>query len=359
MTETVVLVTGVASPWGSRLARRLGHEPGYRVLGLDPQPAASIPPGCDFVQADVRNPLLGELLHSEGVGVVCHLAFLESDHPSPVALDHNVQGTQNVLAASAAAGVRQVVLKSSTAIYGARPGNPAFLAEGHSLRGSRRVGWIRDLIEIEKLCDDTSHEAPGLALTRLRFASIVGPTADTPLTRFLKEPWAPQLLGFDPRMQFIHEEDVVRALAHAVQTGRPGIFNVAAEDLVTLNQARGLAGKRPWPVWHPLAYWGRRLREVAGRPIGRYLPLEPDYLRYAWVADLARMRSELGFEPHYTAEQALREFAERQHGGGSLSGSPALARDEEQLRAFLAQRGRERGAGRRPAPAPAAGGRDE
>jgi UDP-glucose 4-epimerase len=355
----VVLVTGVARPWGRRLALRLACEPAYRVLGLDEQPPDRILPGCDFIQADVRNPLLGELLGSEGVEVVCHLAFVQADRPSRVSFDYNVQGTRNVLAASAAAGVRQVVLKSSTEVYGARPANPAFLDEGCSLWGSRASGWIRDLIEMEKLCDDAQHETPELAITRLRFASIVGPRADTPMARYLRQPWAPQLLGFDPRMQFVHEEDVIGALLHAVHTGRPGAFNIAAEDVLPFNRVRGLAGKPPLPILHPIVYWRRRLVPLGDLLPGWCMPLEPDYLRYAWVADLSKMRAEFGFEPRYSAEQALCELAEQRRLGGSLSGSPALARDAEQLRAVLARRGREALRERRPAGEPVRGGRNE
>lgn len=335
---TVVLVTGVASYWGSRVAERLMADAGYRVIGLDvAQPPAEIRE-IDFVQADVRNPLLVDLLKSEGVDTACHLAFVETNRPSEAAFDANVVGTAKFLGACAEAGVRKVVLKSSTAVYGARPGNSAFLTEGQSLRGSRRSGHVRDLIAIESFCRGFRRQVPQMMLTILRFASIVGPTADTPMTRFLKEPYAPTLLGFDPMMQLIHEDDVVRALVHAVHNDAPGTYNVAAREVLPLSKIRGLAGKPLLPAFAPFAYWGARLMAGTRLPLDRLTPIEPDYIRYPWVADLTKMRTELGFEPLHTAEEAVREFAAQ----GRMPGSEIMARGEERLRDIIEQRRRAR-----------------
>jgi UDP-glucose 4-epimerase len=336
--KQIVLVTGVANYWGARVAAGLAVEPRYHVIGLDVERPTDEIRGLDFVQADIRNPLLPELLVSEGVDTVCHMAFVETNRPSEVAFGLNVTGTAKLLGACAEAGVRKVVIKSSTAVYGARPSNSAFLAEDHALRGSRRTGTIRDLVEIEKFCSGFRHQEPGVLLTILRFAGIVGPTVDTPMTRFLRELAAPTLLGFDPLMQLVHEDDVLAALIHAVANDVAGVFNVAAEDVLTLNRIRGLAGKLPVSVLHPLAYWGTRLLGRAGLQVDRYVPMELDYLRYPWVADLGRMRQELDFAPRYTAEESVREFAQGHRARYYEPDSISVTRDEERLRATIEQR---------------------
>ena len=336
--KATILVTGVAGYWGARVAARLGRETGLHVIGLDREPPAKEIEGLDFVPADARNPLLVELLKTERVDTVCHLAFVETEQPNEPAFDLNVMGTTKVLDACAEAGVRKVVLKSSTAVYGARPGNVAFLTEEHALRGDKRSGTIHDLLEIEAFCSGFRQRSPQLILTILRFASIIGTTADTPMTRFLKMPQAPSLLGFDPRMQIIHEDDVVDALAHAALNDAPGVINVAAKDILPLNKIRGLAGKPPISIPHLLVYWGRDMLTRTGKRSPDAMPLEPDYLRYPWVADLRRMHEELGFSPRYNAEDALREFAERQHASYLQAGPFSLARDEEQLRDLLERR---------------------
>jgi UDP-glucose 4-epimerase len=335
MTEKkVILVTGVAGYWGRRVAVRLLREESYHVICLDTEPPDREIKGLDFVPADVRNPVLAELLKSEGVETICHLQFVEASRLSERAFNMNVMGTTKLLGAAAEAGVGKVVLKSSTAIYGARPSNSAFLTEDHALRGSRRNGTIRHLMEIESFCNGFRHKEPSMTLTTLRFCSIIGPTVDTPMTRFLKEPTAPTLLGFDPRMQLIHEDDVLEALVHAVVNDVPGAFNIAAEDVLPLNKIRALAGKLPLSVFHLFAYWGvSRL----GRN-SQYLPIELDYIRYPWVGDLTKMRDELGFAPRFTAEEAVREFAEHLRVGDCLSESHLWEREEEQLRDIMEQR---------------------
>ena len=141
MTEKqVVLVTGVAGYWGARVAARLAAEGSYHVIGVDREPPEVKIEELDFIPADIRNPLLASLLDSEGVDTVCHLAFVEATRPSEAAFDYNVRGTTKVLDACAGAGVRKVVLKSSMAVYGARPSNSTFLAENHALRGSKQQG---------------------------------------------------------------------------------------------------------------------------------------------------------------------------------------------------------------------------
>jgi UDP-glucose 4-epimerase len=146
--KRIILVTGVADYWGSRVAARLTADERYHVVGLDAEQPAGKRDGLDFVLADVRNPLLVELLQAERVDTVCHLAFVHSIRRSETAFDANVMGMAKLLGACAEAGVRKVVLRSSTAVYGARPTNSAFLTEGQPLRGSRRCGYTRDLVEI-------------------------------------------------------------------------------------------------------------------------------------------------------------------------------------------------------------------
>jgi UDP-glucose 4-epimerase len=357
--KKVILVTGVAGFWGSRVAARLVAEDKHHVLGLDARSPAKTIEALDFVLADVRNPLLVELLKAEGVDTVCHLAFRSTTGRSESAFDANVMGTTKLLGACAEAGVRKVVLKSSTAVYGARPTNSAFLPTKHPLRASRRYGYLRDMVEIEKFCNGFCRRTPEMALTTLRFSSIVGPAADTPMTRFLRIPWAPSLMGFDPMMQVIHEDDVVAALVHAIRNDVPGVFNVAAGDPMPLSKMRGLVGKRRLSIFHPFANWGVTLLGTARLDLDRYLPIEPSYLRYPWVADLGPMQRELGFVPRYTAAETLREFAAQLRLGRYRTGSAGLARDEQQMREIIARRHRARERQVPPGEVQAAGGGDD
>lgn len=344
--QPVILITGVAGYWGGRLAERLAltSQPADApvLLGLDSEPPAKPLAGLDFIQADVRNPLLVDLLRSERIDTLVHLALRENYRSSERAFDLNVIGTMKVLAAAAEAGVRKVILRSSTMVYGALPTNPAFLAEDQPLNGGKAGGLAGNLVEIEAFVNGFRRQSPNMLISLLRFANPIGPGVDAPLVRLLRMNPPLILLGFDPLLQVIHEDDLVGALAHAVQNDRPGIFNIAAEKALPLGKILGLAGRLPLPVIHPFAYWGRELLRLSGRRPQSVFPIEPDYLRYSWVADLERMRTVFGFTPTYTAEEALREFAGQMRLKKFKPETPDLAFDQERLRDTLERRKRMR-----------------
>ena len=337
MTEQrVVLVTGVAGVIGRRVSESLMIKPGIHVIGLDGAPPGEVTKDLDYIQADVRNPLIVDLLKTENVDTVCHLNFMESSMPSEATFDANVMGTTNLFGACVEAGIQKIVWMSSTAVYGAKPDNSAFLSENHPISGSQSSGILRDLVEIESFCNGFVEQAPRTALTILRFASILGPSIDSAMTRYLKESAVPVLLGFDPMMQVIHEDDVAGALIHAVVNDVPGIYNVAAEGVLPLTKLVRLAGRFPVPIIHWLAYWSQG---IAGKK-GRSIPIEPDYIRYPWVGDLTKMREEMQFEPHYTAEEALREFAGIQRVSRYMAAPATLKYDEDRLRDTIERRRR-------------------
>ena len=334
----VILVTGVGDYWGARTAARLVAQPDTHVIGLDRDAPDEDVEGLDFIQADVRNPLLSELLVSEGVDAVCHLKFVESPERSEANFDLNVMGAMNVLGSCAEAGVKRVILKSSTAVYGAHPNNSAFLKEDSPLRGSCEYGYTRDLIELEAYCNGFRDQFPEISLMILRFANIVGLSAPTPMTRFLRLKPPRILLGFDPMMQMIHEDDVVGALVHAARNDLPGVFNLAAEDPMPLSRILRLARRFPAHIFHPFAYNSLKwLRGSHLRP-ENIVPIEWDYLRYPWVADLSQMVEHLDYSPSYRAEEALREFAGERLINEAKENEINLPYDEARLRDILASR---------------------
>lgn len=336
--KKTVLVTGVADYWGARVAERLAQMPGIQVLGLDSEPLENELPGVDFIQADIRSPLIVDLLRVEQVHTVCHLKFKEQLKPSEELNDLNVLGAMKLLDACAKAGVEKVVIRSSTAVYGAHPDNSALLTEESALRGSKNYGYSRDWLELEAFYNDFHSQYPRLDLTILRFANVIGPMVDSPIMRFFKLNPPITLLGFDPVMQFIHEDDAVAALAFAVENDVPGVYNFAADGPMPLSRALRLARRKPAHVFHPLAYFGAKwLRRSQFAP-DQYVPLEWDYLRYPWVADLTKLHEQLGFSAHYLAEEALRELAGPRQPEKTVRPDESPAYDEERLRDIIERR---------------------
>jgi UDP-glucose 4-epimerase len=354
--KQVVLVTGVSNYWGSRIAaqllalnERLADQgwneqteqfPGFHIIGMDVEPPKEPIKGLDFIQADVRNPLFVELLQLEQVHTVVHTAFVDTYRSSEKAFDLNVIGTMKTLGAASEAGVRKVILRSSTSVYGAQPTNPAFLTENHPLNGNKASGATQNFTEIEAFVNGFRRQCPEMVVTVLRFANIVGPTVDSPMARFLKLNPPLTLLGFDPLMQVIHEDDVIAALLYAVQNDIPGVYNVAAEGILPLGKILGLAGRLPLPVFHLCAYWGLDVIKAAGLSTKQSFPLPPDFIRYPCVADLSSMQEEMGFVPAYTAEETLREFAGQLRLKKYKQEKPDLTYDEERLRDTIERRRR-------------------
>jgi UDP-glucose 4-epimerase len=335
------MVTGVTTYWGDQLSRHLLDNTTNRVIGVDRR-VPIVPPHeqLDFVQADVRNRLLADLLRLEQVDTLYHLDW------QPGA-SHNVTGLGRLLAAAAEGGVKHLVWVSSTAVYGPLPANPAFMSEDQSPYAPKQQGAIHELVAGEQLCYECAPNMPGLRLTILRPANVIGPHAPTPLNRYLAGPVAPILLGFDPLLQFIHEIDLVRALAHALDAPPlpaaermpPNLhhYNVAAEGLLPLTRVLSLTRTLPLPLAHPLAYWGSSVLRSTPWSTEQLIPYGWDYLRYRWVAATERQAA-WGFVPACTGLEAVMALAEQKQQGEPDSKPSDLALDELRLQQTLAQR---------------------
>ena len=330
-----ILVTGVDQVWGRQVADRLLAEDRWHVIGLATAPPHPDLPKLDFVEAGWHNPAFSDLLISERVRVVCHLGLTYTPHPTAEAFNHNVVGTMQLLSACAQAGVKHIIIPSSTRIYGAHPDNPAFLTETDPLQANRRHGYLRDLLEIETFCQTFQAQTPDTRLTILRFAPLVGSTAEPWMIPLLTERHMLLLLGYDPLWQLLHSADALEAITHALITPVHGTFNIAAPDVMPFSRALVLAGKLPLSGPAPLvtALVSRAMRATCS-------PVDLDYLRYPCVADTTQMSDRFGFTPAYSAEDTLRAFAKRHldQADPTPAGETTETSAEKRLRQIIAER---------------------
>jgi UDP-glucose 4-epimerase len=340
--KKVVLVTGVAGYWGAHVAAGLHLEPGLRVIGLDQQPPAFEIEGLDYVDVGIENPLFADFLVSEGVEAICHMKFMESIDCDGDVSSENIQDAKNILRAGSQAGVKQIIFRSSTAVYGAHPDNSAFLREDMPRRGSLSYGYTRDWIELESLFEDFRDKESQTALAVLRFANIVGSSSETPFTRLLRQPSPLVLFGFDPVMQMVHESDVLAAISFSVLNSIEGVFNIATDGAMPLSRILRLVRRVPMPIFHPFAYLGLNLILKGHNGDRDYLPMEWDYLRYPWVVDTGKMGRDMGFSPSINSEDGLLEFAGRWSPESKGSGSDETPTNETHLRDIMQRRARER-----------------
>ncbi len=317
MSGLVVLVTGVNTFLGSELAGRLSAAPGVaRVVGVDatlPQPAARARMGgAEFARADIRNPLISRIIEAAGVDTVVHAAASASPASSQARAmlkEMNVLGTMQLLAAcQRSATVRSVIVRSTTAVYGRSPRDPAVCTEATEPHTVPTRGQARDAVDIEGYVRGFARRRPDVRVVVPRLAGIVGPTAQSFLTRYFSTgPIIPVPLGRDARLQLLHEADAVGVLQHLVTADFAGIVNVAGDGVLMLSQAIHRAGRIPLPI--PQRLLGR-LGAVL-RPLGLgYLPAdELSTLIAGRVVDTTRLRTVVGFTPQFDTVAAFDDFA--------------------------------------------------
>jgi UDP-glucose 4-epimerase len=307
----VVLVTGVSRYLGGRLAAELTADPTVeRIIGVDLAPPRSADAALlgrtEFVRADIRNPLIAKVFSQAAVDAVVHAAEGAAD----------LTGTMQLLAACQKSDtVEQVVVRSTTAVYGSSPRDPAVFTEDMCATEAARSGFARDAVEVENFVRGFVRRRPDIPVTLLRFANLIGPTIETALTRDLAMPIVPTSLGFDPRLQLLHESDAVEVLRRATVEQHPGVFNVAAVGAVTLAQAVRRAGGVRLPVpAAAIALVGELVRNTG---VVEFSAEQTSFVNFGRVVDTAKLRAEFGFAPRHTTDDALQSY---------VADRPAMAR---------------------------------
>ncbi len=314
----VVLIAGVSRFVGGRLAAQLAADPEVdRVIGIDTVPPRTselqLLGRTEFVRADIRNPLIAKVIAQARVTTVVHAALMSlADGPGAsggrVSMQEmNVIGTMQLLAACQKSDtVERVVLRSTTAVYGCHPGDPAVFTEDDGPHRNSAGGYSKDAAEVEGYVRGFVRRRPDVGVSVLRMAQLIGPTVETALTRYLRLPVVPTIAGFDPRLQLLHESDAVEVLRLATVSDRPGVVNVAGDGIVSLTQLVRRAGRIRIAVPGPaMGLAGKLTRNSGARELASE---ESDLLRYGRVVDTTRLRAQFGYEPRYTTESAVASF---------------------------------------------------
>ncbi|MGH3902790.1 MAG: NAD-dependent epimerase/dehydratase family protein [Pseudonocardiaceae bacterium] len=315
MSPSTVLVTGVSRFVGGHLAARLAADPSIdRVLGVD-----TVPPRRDllrrmgraeFIRADIRNPLIAKVISTAKVDTVVHAAMSANPRDSggrSTMKEMNVIGTMQLLAAcQKSTTLTRLVVKSTSAVYGASARDPAMFTEGDEPKGLASSGYAKDAVEIEGYIRGFARRRDDVDVTVLRFANFIGPRIDTVLTRYFSLPVVPTVLGYDARVQLLHEEDALAVLERATREQLPGVYNVAGDGVLLLSQAIRRAGRIPAPIPEPaVSTVGRLLRNSR---LVDFSPEQTKFLNFGRVLDTTRLRTQFGFAPRWTTAQAFDDY---------------------------------------------------
>jgi UDP-glucose 4-epimerase len=335
----VVLITGVSHYLGGRLVRLLDEDPDVdRVIGVDVVPHKNDLGRAEYVRADIRNPIIAKVIGAAEVDTVIHMSVIAAPLSAggrSSMKEINVIGTMQLLGAcQKAPSVKQLVVKSTTTVYGASPRDPALFTEDMEPRVLPRSGYAKDAVEVEGYVRGFARRRPDVAVSLLRFANFIGPGVKSPFTSFFSMPVVPTVLGHDARLQFIHEDDAIEVLRRAVLERRRGTYNVSGEGVLLLSQAVRRAGRPTVPV-------PSRAINVVGDVIRRlgvtdYSPEQMSFLVHGRAVDTTRLREEFGYAPRYTTAEAFEDFL-RARGRGPIT-PQRVAQAERQLAGLLGVR---------------------
>lgn len=340
-----VLITGIAGQLAGLVARTLEQRDDVlEVIGVDVREPTHDLRRTEFVRADIRNPLVARVITASQVDTVLHMATTAM--PSAAGgrarmKELNVIGAMQLLAAcQKAPAMRRFVLKSTTAVYGAAHDDPALFAEDVRPRTAPAHGFAKDATEIEGYARAFERRRPDVDLTVLRFANFLGGQVQGAFDALFSLPVVPTVMGFDPRLQFVHEEDGVSVLVRAVTGAGPaGTYNVAGDGVLYLSQCARLGGRPTAPIPGPLvaavagAFRRNRKADVASDQL--------QFLRYGRCVDTARLRAEFGYTPRWSTRDAFEDYLRRRRITGLIDRDEVI-RWERELYDFIQRKGQER-----------------
>ena len=337
MTGRRVLIAGLSSYWGGRLAQSLeGFDEVEAIIGVDPHEPTRELERTEFVKATYQHGLLGRIIRAAEVDTVVDARLTVNSvvaRPRD-AHENNVIGTMSILTACTGedSPVKRLVFKSSSHYYGSEQDDPAFFREEMRRPHPPATMLERDILDAEGAVAEYAERNPDVDVTVLRFANVVGPDVDTAFIRLFSLPVVPMVLGFDPRLQFVHEDDIVHALEHAVIRPTPGVFNVAGDGVLALSEAIAVLGKRPAPVLPP---WGTGLLAGPLRSLGFRFPDELiNLLRYGRGLDNRRLKA-TGFQYGFTSREAVARLGEHLRLNPVMRGAEETYTYEREVEDFL------------------------
>jgi UDP-glucose 4-epimerase len=307
-----VLVTGLSSFWGGRVAQELERKPEVEVIvGVSTEDPTCELDRTEVVRVGNQHALLRRIVQAAEIDTVvdARLVVDSARVPGRVAHEQNVIGTMNILAACGGpdSPVRKLVFKSSAHYYGCERDDPSFFTEEMHRPHPPRTRLESDIVEAEKAVAGFAERNRNVVVTTLRFCNGLGPELRTSHTALLSLPAVPGILGFDPRYQFVHEDDIVGVLLHAVSNDLPGVYNAAADGVLVLSEVASLLGKQFAPVLPPV---GLGLASVGLHGIGIRLPAEVrQQLRYGRGLDNRKLKAS-GYRFGLTTRETVLKFAE-------------------------------------------------
>jgi UDP-glucose 4-epimerase len=332
-----ILVTGVQTYWGYRVAKALEERPDVEaIIGVAPEDPLGELERAEYVKVGSQHSLLRRIVQAARIDTVIDTRLVVDSRTTSMRLAHenNVIGTMNILAACSGkdSTVRKFIFKSSTHYYGSEQDDPAFFTEAMRRPHPPRTPLERDIVEAEAAVNDFNEKQPDTCVTILRCTNVLGPDVKTSLRGLAELPFVPAILGFDPRLQLVHEDDVASALLHVTEQDLPGVFNVAGDGVLALSEIASLLGKPFMPFLPP---WGTGLAVAPLKRLGVRIPPElMNLLRFGRGVDNRKLKA-TGLDYRYTTREAVLKLGEHLRLSPILKGAREPYRYEREVEEFL------------------------
>ena len=314
----VIAVTGASNYLGIGLMKLLIDDSRVaRLVAIDIHEPDLEHSRLVYHKVDLTSPsslqVMSNIFTKERITSLVHVIFTYTLSRNR-ALAHELEaiGTMHVLDACSEMKVHRIVARSTTAVYGAKPGNPNFMIEEHPMDEQKEDSFIHDKIELERQMRQYARHHPECKVAVLRDCTSLGATSINYLSSILLSRRSPRVLGFDPLMQFIHEDDLFRAYHQTLFNEAEGIYNIVGKGVVRYSEAIKLAGGREFRIPEFILrtgttlLWGMKMYDIPSSFV--------DHIKYPWVADGTRATRELGYIPAFTCFEALKEARETRRG---------------------------------------------
>jgi UDP-glucose 4-epimerase len=301
-----VLVTGSAGYLGSQVVAELAARKGIVCVALDVREPAQRLDGVTYEVADIRAAEVDAIVARHAPQVVVHLASIvtpgrKSNREFEYSVD--VEGTRNLLAACVRRGVGRVIVSSSGAAYGYHADNPEWLGESDPVRGNRSFAYSWHKRLVEEMLADYRTQHPQLEQIIFRIGTILGATVHNQITDLFEKPRLIAIRGSASPFVFIHDQDVVAAIVRGVDSPVTGIFNVAGDGKLDIDEIAARLGKRCLVLPAGLLQAALWLLKKLG--LTQYGPEQIDFLRYRPVLDNRRLKEEFGYVPKLNSAEVF------------------------------------------------------
>ena len=306
MTQKTVLVTGSSGYLGSQTVAALAQRPDLNVVALDVREPAARLAGVVYEVADIRADEVNGIVARHAPQVVVHLASIVTPgkHSNRAfEYDVDVNGTKNLLQACIAHGVGRVIVSSSGAAYGYYADNPEWLVETDAIRGNDSFAYACHKRLVEELLQDYRVSHPQLEQIVFRIGTILGPAVHNQITDLFEKPRLIAIAGSDSPFVFIHDQDVVGAIVHGIDSTVVGIFNVAGDGKLTIHEIAERLGKTCRVM--PAGVLRAGLWLLKKLHLTQYGPEQLDFLRYRPVLLNTRLKEEFGYTPKLSSAQVF------------------------------------------------------